>query len=107
LGKASTVHHGKKIAQDWRPSLCFWLETRLKEGDGKKILLNWGFGDVFEIPRVGLSGELALGWNPPWDVSIVHSSKFFIHTNIKNSFGEWCSITFIYGHPVLSQWKLI
>ena len=46
-----------------------------------------GFGDVFEIPRVGLSGNLALGWNPRWEISIIQSNQFFIHTDIKKFFG--------------------
>jgi hypothetical protein len=72
-----------------------------------KTLSKLGFSNCFEILIVGLSGGLALGWNPPWEATIVHSSHFFIHTHIKNHLGDLCSITFIYGHPVLAQRKLI
>uniref|UniRef100_A0A2N9GD61 Reverse transcriptase domain-containing protein n=1 Tax=Fagus sylvatica TaxID=28930 RepID=A0A2N9GD61_FAGSY len=68
---------------------------------------NWGFEKNFEVPRVGLSGGLALGWNSPWEVSILVSNQFFIHTDIINSQGDLCSITFIYGHLVLSHRKHI
>ena len=107
LGNASTVHNGKKIAHEWKPDFSSLLETQLKGGDAKQTLSKLGFLDCFEIPRVGLSGGLALGWNPPWEATIVHSSHFFIHTHIKNHLGDLCSITFIYGHPVLAQRKLI
>jgi hypothetical protein len=50
---------------------------------------------------------LPLGWNSPWEVSILVSNQFFIHTDINNSQGDLCSITFIYGHPVLSHRKHI
>uniref|UniRef100_A0A2N9HBX7 Endonuclease/exonuclease/phosphatase domain-containing protein n=1 Tax=Fagus sylvatica TaxID=28930 RepID=A0A2N9HBX7_FAGSY len=82
-------------------------ETRMKAGEGKKALSKWDFDDCFEIPRVGLSGGLALGWNLPWEVSIGLHNQNFIQTDIKDQFGNFCSITFIYGHLVLSQRKKI
>ena len=51
----------KKIAQEWKPDFYFLLEIQLKGGDGQKTLSSWGFEKKFEVPRVGLSGGLALG----------------------------------------------
>ena len=107
LGNASMVHHDKKIAQDTKADFCFLLETHVKTGEGKKGLSKWGFDNCFEIPQVGLNGGLALGWNLPREVSIGHHNQNFIQTDIKDQFGNFCSITFIYGHLVLSQRKKI
>ena len=107
MGNASTVHHDKKIAQDTKADFCFLLETHVKTGEGKKGLSKWGFDNCFEIPQVGLNGGLALGWNLPREVSIGHHNQNFIQTDIKDQFGNFCSITFIYGHLVLSQRKKI
>lgn len=107
LDNASTVHHSKKIVQEWKPDFCFLLETRLKEGDGQKTLSKWGYDFVFEVPRRGLSGGLALGWSQPWTVNITHSNSHFIHTEVKDQYGGLYSITFIYEHPQLNQRKLV
>jgi hypothetical protein len=66
-------------------------------------MLKWGFDRSYEVARIGLSGGLAFGWNDSWIVSILYSSPHFIHTEITYPLGNLASITFIYGHPVLSH----
>lgn len=102
LGNASTVCYSKKIAREWKPDFMFLLETRLKQGQGRKLFMKWGFNRSFEVARIGLSGGLALGWNEDWEVLILHCSPHFIHTEVIDPLGNTSCITFFYGHPVLS-----
>ena len=107
LGNSSTVHHGKKIAQQWKPDFCFLLKTKLKEGRGKQLLQHWGFDGNTEVAHVGYSGGLALGWILDFQVTVLIKNQHFIHTNVVNQIGDCSSITFIYGHPVLEKRKQI
>lgn len=77
------------------------------KGKGNKILSNWGFMGSSEVPRVGLSGGLALGWTQDWHVSIIFQNSYFIHSEITNMQGEVFAVTFLYGHPNLALRHLI
>jgi exonuclease III len=106
LGNASTVRQGKQIAQFWKLDFFFVLETRLQKGRGNQILSKRGFTGGSEVPREALSGGLALGWTPAWEVSILLQNR---HSSIqiKNMQGEIFMVTFLYGHPYLAQRHLI
>ena len=41
-----------------------------------------GFWKGWEVPRVGLNGGLLLGWLPDQKLTIMHSSRNLIHTDL-------------------------
>lgn len=73
------------------------METKLVRGKGVRILKKFGFWNGWEVPRVGLSGGLQLGWQPNQKLTIMHSSKHLIHANLLDYKGTPLLITFIYG----------
>ena len=49
----------------------FLMETKLVQGKGRDIWHRYGFIDGWEVPKVGLSGELLFAWMPKQSVSII------------------------------------
>ncbi len=101
LGNTSTIPQAKKIAQQWNPDFFFLLETRLKDGKGSRFLNNWGFEGHVEVPRIGLSRGLALGWHQEFQFQVLIKSPNIIHTEVLDPKGDNFSLTFLYGHPTL------
>lgn len=72
----------------------FLMETKLVRGKGVRILKKFGFWNGWEVPRVGLSGGLQLGWQPNQKLTIMHSSKHLIHADLLDYKGTPLLITF-------------
>ena len=72
----------QKNAQEYKPSILFMMETKLDRDKGAGILKKCGFWKGWEVPRVGLSGGLLLGWLPDQKLTIMHSSRNLIHTDL-------------------------
>ena len=81
----------------------FPIETKQDRDKGVGILKKSGFWKSWEVPWVGLSGGLLLGWLLDWKLTILHISKHLIHTDLLDHKGTPLSITFIYGQPELSK----
>ncbi|XP_075663267.1 uncharacterized protein LOC142632825 [Castanea sativa] len=57
----------------------------------------------WEVPREGLSGGLLLGWMSTHKLHIQYNSKHLIHADLIDNRGNPLSISFMYGHPILSK----
>uniref|UniRef100_A0A2N9EFY2 Endonuclease/exonuclease/phosphatase domain-containing protein n=1 Tax=Fagus sylvatica TaxID=28930 RepID=A0A2N9EFY2_FAGSY len=73
----------------------------LKDGKGSRFLNNWGFEGHVEVPRIGLSRGLALGWHQEFQFQVLIKSPNIIHTEVLDPKGDNFSLTFLYGHPTL------
>ena len=62
---------------------------------------NWGFEGYAEVPRIGLSGGLALGWHQELQVQVLIKSPNIIPTEVLDPKDDNFPLTFHYGHPTL------
>ena len=71
LGNPFAILQCQQEARDYKPDFMFLMETKLVQGKGRDIWHRCGFIDGWEVPRVGLSGDLFLAWMPRQSVSII------------------------------------
>jgi exonuclease III len=101
LGRDSAVGELRWLVKQYRPSLLFLSETKMRDDSVRKFMWSLGFSGCFAINSEGRSGGLVLFWTDSSKISLKGYCKNFIDVSITQEDGLTWRATFVYGEPKL------
>ncbi|KAJ1296597.1 hypothetical protein BS78_01G314000 [Paspalum vaginatum] len=103
LGRDSAVGELRWLVKQYRPSLLFLSETKMREEKVKRFMWPMGYNGCLAINCQGRGEGLALFWSMEHSVSLQSLCPNFIDVHIKQESGVIWRVTFIYGEPKTEQ----
>ena len=100
LGRDSTVGELRWLVKQYRPSLLFLSETKMREEKVRRFMWSLGYNGCLAVNCTGRSGGLALFWSTCTTcVCLQYVCKNFIDVKIKEDSGLMWRASFVYGEP--------
>lgn len=71
------------LIRQYRPSVVFISETKMKNHRIEGVRKMMGYQERFDVPLIGSANGLSLWWNGMIEVNILNSSKNLIHSKLR------------------------
>jgi hypothetical protein len=103
-GRDSAVGELRWLVKQYRPSLLFLSETKMREQRIKPFMWSLGYNGCLVVNCQGRSGGLALFWSEnDFCVDLQSLCPNFIDVHVKDTMGVTWRATFVYGEPRIEQ----
>lgn len=103
LGRDSVVGELRWLVKQYRPSLLFLSETKMREERVKPFMWSLGYNGCLAVNCQGRSGGLVLFWSTEHCVSLQSLCPNFIDVHVTETSGMTWRATFVYGEPKTAQ----